>query len=336
MGDCEICRIFADMKIQYYIVLAVWYVFSLLPLKVHYVFSDLIFWLLYKVVGYRKKVVRTNLATSFPEKSEEELRRIERGFYHFLCDYLVETVKLMTMSREEMKRRMVFKNPEVLDEAVASRQSVALYLGHLCNWEWVSSIPLWVKPDTWCGQIYHPLENKNFDRLFLKIRERMDAHCIAMQDTLREVVKHHREKEPIIIGYISDQKPHWVNIHHWVDFLNHDTPVLTGTERIVKKMNHAIFYLDIHRVRRGYYEAELKLITKEPQKLADFELTDIYFRMLEDNIRRAPEFWLWSHDRWKRTREEFNERFMVVDGKVIAKDHPDNKPAPPKKPWYKF
>ena len=156
------------MKIQYYIVLAVWYVFSLLPLKVHYVFSDLIFWLLYKVVGYRKKVVRTNLTTSFPEKSEEELRRIERGVYHFLCDYLVETVKLMTMSREEMKRRMVFKNPEVMDEAVASGQSVALYLGHLCNWEWVSSTPLWVKPKTWCGQIYHPLENKDFDRLFLK------------------------------------------------------------------------------------------------------------------------------------------------------------------------
>ena len=164
MGDCEICRIFADMKIQYYIVLAVWYVFSLLPLKVHYVFSDLIFWLLYKVVGYRKKVVRTNLATSFPEKSEEELRRIERGFYHFLCDYLVETVKLMTMSREEMKRRMVFKNPEVMDEVVASGQSVALYLGHLCNWEWVSSTPLWVKPNTWCGQIYHPLENKENQR----------------------------------------------------------------------------------------------------------------------------------------------------------------------------
>jgi KDO2-lipid IV(A) lauroyltransferase len=278
------------------------------------------FWLLYKLVGYRRDVVRKNLTESFPEKSEEELQRIERGFYHFFCDYLVETVKLMTISREEMKRRVVFKHAELVDEIMGSGQSIALYLGHYCNWEWVSSIPLWLNPNAWCGQVYHPLENKDFDKLFLKIRERMDAHSIAMQYTLREVVNHKRNNQPIIIGYISDQVPYWTNIHHWVNFLNHDTPVLTGTERIVHKMGHAVLYLDIHRVRRGYYEAELKLVTREPQKMKDFELTDIYFEMLEKSIRRSPEFWLWSHNRWKRTREEFDERFEVVNGKVIPKD----------------
>ena len=308
------------MKILYYIIYAVWYVFSLLPMRVHYVISDLMFWLLYKLVGYRRDVVRKNLTESFPEKSEEELQRIERGFYHFFCDYLVETVKLMTISREEMKRRVVFKHAELVDEIMGSGQSIAMYLGHYCNWEWVSSIPLWLNPNAWCGQVYHPLENKDFDKLFLKIRERMDAHSIAMQDTLREVVNHKRNNQPIIIGYISDQVPYWTNIHHWVNFLNHDTPVLTGTERIVHKMGHAVLYLDIHRVRRGYYEAELKLVTREPQKMKDFELTDIYFEMLEKSIRRSPEFWLWSHNRWKRTREEFDERFEVVNGKVIPKD----------------
>ena len=308
------------MKILYYIIYAVWYVFSLLPMRVHYVISDLMFWLLYKLVGYRRDVVRKNLTESFPEKTEEELRRIERGFYHFFCDYLVETVKLMTISREEMKRRVVFKHAELVDEIMGSGQSIALYLGHYCNWEWVSSIPLWLNPNAWCGQVYHPLENKDFDKLFLKIRERMDAHSIAMQDTLREVVNHKRNNQPIIIGYISDQVPYWTNIHHWVNFLNHDTPVLTGTERIVHKMGHAVLYLDIHRVRRGYYEAEFKLVTREPQKMKDYELTDIYFEMLEKSIRRSPEFWLWSHNRWKRTREEFDERFEVVNGKVIPKD----------------
>lgn len=308
------------MKILYYIIYAVWYVFSLLPMRVHYVISDLMFWLLYKLVGYRRDVVRKNLTESFPEKSEEELQRIERGFYHFFCDYLVETVKLMTISREEMKRRVVFKHAELVDEIMGSGQSIALYLGHYCNWEWVSSIPLWLNPNAWCGQVYHPLENKDFDKLFLKIRERMDAHSIAMQDTLREVVNHKRNNQPIIIGYISDQVPYWTNIHHWVNFLNHDTPVLTGTERIVHKMGHAVLYLDIHRVRRGYYEAEFKLVTREPQKMKDFELTDIYFEMLEKSICRSPEFWLWSHNRWKRTREEFDERFEVVNGKVIPKD----------------
>ena len=313
------------MKLLYYIVFAVWYVFSLLPLRIHYVLSDLLFWLLYGVVGYRKAVIRKNLRESFPEKSEEELRKIERGFYRFFCDYLVETIKMMTISKENIHRRLTFKGTELVDEIVESGQSCAVYLGHLCNWEWVTSLPLWVTPKAQCGQIYHPLENKEFDRLFLYSRQRFGATCIAMQDTLREIVNYRSKNQPVVIGYISDQVPFWTNIHHWVDFLHHDTPVLTGTERIAKKVNHAVFFLDVHRVRRGYYEAEFKLMTREPQKMDDFEITDIYFKLLEESIRRAPEFWLWSHNRWKRTREEFNERFEVVNGKVIPKDTPFNR-----------
>ena len=313
------------MKLLYYIVFAVWYVFSLLPLRIHYVLSDLLFWLLYGVVGYRKAVIRKNLRESFPEKSEEELRKIARGYYHFFCDYIVETIKMMTISKENIRRRLTFKGTELVDEIVESGQSCAVYLGHLCNWEWVTSLPLWVTPKAQCGQIYHPLANKEFDRLFLYSRQRFGATCIAMQDTLREIVNYRSKNQPVVIGYISDQVPFWTNIHHWVDFLHHDTPVLTGTERIAKKVNHAVFFLDVHRVRRGYYEAEFKLMTREPQKMDDFEITDIYFKLLEESIRRAPEFWLWSHNRWKRTREEFNERFEVVNGKVIPKDTPFNR-----------
>lgn len=313
------------MKILYYIVLAVWYVFSLLPLRVHYVISDLLFWLLYAVIGYRRKVVYSNISASFPEKSEEELRKIERGFYHFFCDYMVESVKLMTITPENLKKRMVFKGTEIVDEIVESGQSCALYLGHLCNWEWVSSLPLWLSPKVHCGQIYHPLENKDFDRLFLRSRQRMGAESIAMADTLRKILEYRKAGQPIIVGYISDQVPFWTSIHHWVNFLNHDTPVLTGTERIVRKVNHAVLFLDIHRVRRGYYEAEIKLITREPQKMGEYEITDTYFKMLEQSIRKAPEFWLWSHNRWKRTREEFDERFEVINGKVIPKDTPFNR-----------
>lgn len=308
------------MKLLYYIVFAVWYVFSLLPLRIHYVLSDLLFWLLYGMVGYRKAVIRKNLKESFPEKSEEELRKIARGYYHFFCDYIVETIKMMTISKENIRRRLTFKGTELVDEIVESGQSCAVYLGHLCNWEWVTSLPLWVTPKAQCGQIYHPLENKEFDRLFLYSRQRLGATCIAMQDTLREIVNYRSKNQPVVIGYISDQVPFWTNIHHWVDFLHHDTPVLTGTERIARKVGHAVFFLDVHRVRRGYYEAEFKLITREPQKMKEFEITDIYFKLLEESIRRAPEFWLWSHNRWKRTREEFNERFEVVNGKVIPKD----------------
>ena len=324
------------MNILYYPLLAIWYLLSLLPLRVHYVISDGMYLMLYRLLGYRRKVVRVNLRNAFPEKSEKELQRIERGFYHFFCDYLAESVKLMTISRENLRRRMVFKGTDIVDEVIEDGQSCAVFLGHLCNWEWVTSLPLWVTPKAQCGQIYHPIENHTFDRLFLRLRQRLGAVCIPMKDTLREIISYRRKNQPVVIGYIADQKPHWVNIHHWLDFLHHDTPVLTGTERIVKKVNHAVFFLDVRRVRRGYYEATFKLITREPPKMPDYEITDAYFRLLEDSIRRAPEFWLWSHDRWKRTREEFNERFEVIDGKVIAKDHPDNVPAPPRKPWYRF
>lgn len=324
------------MNILYYPLLAIWYLLSLLPLRVHYVISDGMYLMLYRLLGYRRKVVRVNLRNAFPEKSEKELQRIERGFYHFFCDYLAESVKLMTISRENLRRRMVFKGTDIVDEVIEDGQSCAVFLGHLCNWEWVTSLPLWVTPKAQCGQIYHPIENHTFDRLFLRLRQRLGAVCIPMKDTLREIISYRRKNQPVVIGYIADQKPHWVNIHHWLDFLHHDTPVLTGTERIVKKVNHAVFFLDVRRVRRGYYEATFKLITREPHKMPDYEITDAYFQLLEDSIRRAPEFWLWSHDRWKRTREEFNERFEVIEGKVIAKDHPDNVPAPPRKPWYRF
>lgn len=307
------------MKILYYIVYGLWYLLSLLPLKVHYVLSDVIFLLLYHILGYRKKVVRTNLRTSFPEKSQEELKQIERDFYHFFCDYMVESVKMMTISEQEMRRRMVFKNMEVVDNILAEGQSIALYLGHYCNWEWVTSLPLWLPANIQPGQIYHPIENRLTDQLFLRARQHFNSLCIPMHDTLRRLLEFSKSNRPMIIGYISDQKPHWVNIHHWVNFLNHDTPVLTGTERIVRKLNHAVFYIDIQRKHRGYYEAELKLITRHPQQMHEFEITDIYYQMLEKTIRRAPAYWLWSHDRWKRTREEFNERFEVVNGKVREK-----------------
>ncbi|MBR6276179.1 MAG: lysophospholipid acyltransferase family protein [Prevotella sp.] len=312
------------MKIVYYLVLAVWYLLSLLPFWVHYLLSDLLYLILYRMIGYRKKVVRQNLATSFPEKSEAELRKIERGFYHFFGDYIAESVKLMTISQKNLRKRMVFKGIEHVNEVLGSGQSITLYMGHYCNWEFVTSLQLWLIPGAQCGQIYHPIENESFDRLFLRLRQRQGSVSIPMQETLRRLLKFRSEKRVNLIGFLSDQKPHWVNIHHWVDFLHHDTPVLTGTERIVNKLDNAAFYLDMHRVRRGYYVGEFKLITRNSKEMKEFELTDTYFSMLEASIRRAPEYWLWSHNRWARTREEFNKRFEVVNGKVIAKDHPDN------------
>ena len=304
-------------KIGYRLVYIVWCLMSLLPMWVHYLISDVLYVLIYHVFHYRIRVVRSNLTTSFPEKSEAEILQIERKFYHRLCDYFVEMVKTMTMSERQIRRRMTFKGWETFDTCIHEGQSCALYLGHTFNWEWVTSLPLWVTKEAHCGQLYHALESPLFDRLMLKQRQRWGAECIALTDILRKTIEYKRKQQPTIIGYIGDQVPHWNNIHHWCQFLNHDTPVMTGAERIIVKNKQAAFFLDMRQVRRGYYEAEFKLITRHPEQLREYELTDRYHQLLEETIRRQPELWLWSHNRWKRTREEFNRRFKVVDGKVV-------------------
>ena len=300
----------------YYLIYGLCYIVSLLPLRVLYLLSDFFFLIVFHLVKYRRRLVAKHLADSFPEKTEAERECVERDFYHWFCDYLVESIKLISMSERQMKRRLVFKGTDVVDQVVAEGQSCAVYLGHYGNWEWVTSLPLWVTPKAQCGQIYHAIENPQFDRLFLRLRQRFGAVCIPMAETLRRIIKYRQEGRPVVIGYIGDQVPFWNNIHHWCQFLNHDTPVLTGTERLTRQTGHAAFYLDVRRISRGYYEAEFQLISREPKKMAEYELTDEYFRRLEASIRRDPACYLWTHNRWKRTREEFNLRYDEATGRV--------------------
>ena len=306
------------MKLVFWITNGLWWVTSKLPFWALFLLSDFLYILVAKIVRYRHKVVHKNLIESFPEKDADEIRRIEKRFYRWFCDYLVETIKLKTISPDDMRRHMVFKGLDALKPEFEAGRSVCLYMGHYCNWEWISSISLWLPETVQVAEIYHPLENKVNDRLFVDVRERFNTVCIPMNDTLRQIVRI-SETKPMIIGFISDQKPHWHNIHHWTDFLNHDTPVLNGTERIARRRNQVVAYLDVTCVKRGYYEAEIRVITTDPKSLPENEITDIYFRELEKTIRRQPEYWLWSHDRWKRTRQEFNERFVEINGKIYEK-----------------
>lgn len=292
---------------------------SLLPLWAHYLISDMMYLVLYRLIKYRQKVVRKNLESAFPEKSADDIRQIERDFYHWFCDYIVETFKMMTISEKEMRRRMVFKGTETIDRLVAEGVSCGVMLGHYCNWEWISTLPLAVSDKGICAELYHPIENPDFNRLFLYIRQRFRSVCIPMEETLRHIVKYQREGRPMVIGYIADQKPNWRNIHYWVDFLNHYTPVFTGSERIIKRTRQAFFYGDVRRIKRGYYECEFKLIEQHSEQIPDYELTQRYMQELERSIRRDPAYWLWSHDRWSRTKEEFDYRFYIKDGKVYEK-----------------
>ena len=299
------------MKLTYYIVFAFWYLLSLLPLCVLYVVSDiLLFPLLYHCTGYRRKIVHQNLVESFPEKSEKEIIDIEKKFYHFLCDYMVETVKLLSMSQKQLTRRMTFGGVDAIVEAMKeeNKNFCFVYLGHYGNWEWIASLPYWCPEDVLCGQIYHPLYNKAMDQLFLHLRNQFGGECIAMKETLRRIIELKRAKQKCIIGFISDQAPKWNSIHHWCDFLNHDTPVFIGTEKIGKQVDALIYYADVSRPKRGYYHCEFKPITHEAKSVPDFELTDRFTHLLEEMIKAAPGYWLWSHNRWKRTKEEWIKR----------------------------
>lgn len=303
------------------IVYAVFYALSLLPMRVLYMIADVGYLLVYHVVRYRRKLVRRNLSTSFPEMSAEEIRRTERKFYQWFCDYFLEAVKLLSISDSELRKRLTVVNSEEVEQYFSEGQDAAGILGHYCNWEWLSCVGINLPPERQIGLIYHPLRNKTFDNLFKRIRSHEKNGCpIPKNDTLRYVVECRCKGVRNICGYISDQGPKWTNIHLWLPFLNHkETPVFTGGERIMRKMNNAVFYVEMSRPRRGYYTATYHLITRNPADMPPDEITRRFFQMLETTIRREPAYYLWTHNRWKRTREEFERRFDVVNGKVMPK-----------------
>lgn len=295
-------------KITYHSLAILCGALSRLPLRMLYLFSDILTWTAHRVIRYRVKVVRENLSSSFPEKPEKELRAIERKFYRFLGDYFVETIKLWSMSEKFIRKHLTIEGIELINEAMAGGRNCSLMLGHYCNWEWVSSVPIYLGNHGIAAQIYHPLENKGSDLFFQRLRTRFKAAHLSMQEILPALIKWKREGIPTVTGYIADQAPGF-NVHLFVDFLNHETNAYTGPERISRFLDAEFFFLHISRPKRGYYKAKVVPITDRIKQMPVFEPSKEYFRLLEENIREAPEYWLWSHRRWKRTRAMFDEYY---------------------------
>ena len=308
------------------IVYAFFYAISLLPFWALYCIADFEYLMMYHVIRYRRGIVRKNLTTSFPEKSATEIKTIEKKFYRWFCDYFFEAVKLLSISDQELRRRFTVHNSEEVEQCFQEGQNVAAILGHYCNWEWLSCVGIELPKSRKMGLIYHPLYNHAFDELFKRIRSHEENGIpVPKKDILRYLVYYKRKGIHSIFGYISDQGPKWENIHLWLPFLNHpETPVFTGGERIMRKMNDAVFYVEMSRPKRGYYTATYKLITREPNSLPEHEITRRFFQMLEETIRQNPPYYLWTHNRWKRTKEEFDKLYDIVNGKVIAKNHEKN------------
>lgn len=296
-------------QIAYYILFGVWFIVSCLPMWFLHAFASLLSILLFYIIRYRRKVVHDNITSSFPNLSPRKQWMMERRFYTHFCDLLVESLKYFSMSKHTMRKRMRFKNVEQVEESLRKGRSVAVFLGHYGNWEWISSMPLWVNPELCvCTQLYHPLENYVTDQLILYTRRRFGGVNIDVNQSLKYIVNKRREGKPVIVGFIADQAPFWDNIYYWSDFLHHETPWFTGAERIAQKLDMDVYYLDVRRIKRGYYTAEYKLITDKPKDQEQFWITEQYSKLLEATIQRGPAYWLWSHRRWKRTKEEWLRR----------------------------
>lgn len=305
-------------NIGYRIMRCIIYALSLLPFRMLYVLSDILYVLVYKIVGYRRKTVSKNLRNSFPDKTKAELLKIERDFYHSFCDNMVEMFKLLSISPEEIHRRMTFSGNDEIEKSLDTHQFCFIYLGHFCNWEWISTMPQWFPLDRiQCGQLYHPVKSDFFNNIMQELRGRFGAENIPKKDALRRIITMRGDRKKTVIGFIADQGPRWVNIHEWVDFLHQDTPVYTGTERIAKKVNASVFFANVRCVKRGYYHCSLEKITDDPRSYPDYELTDVYMKLLEEMICKSPRNWLWTHNRWKRHHEDEPENIERRNEKEI-------------------
>ncbi|MDO4715837.1 MAG: lysophospholipid acyltransferase family protein [Bacteroidales bacterium] len=277
-----------------------------LPFRVLYVLSDGARYLLYYIVRYRRRVVEANVAKAFPTHSAAEQQTIVWDFYRFFGDYTIETLKLARMRPEEMRERMHMQGIEDIEKAFETHDFVFLMLGHYANWEWVSSFGLWANDaHVQASQIYRPLNDKAVDTLFYELRTRFGSHNINKYDVVRSLLRLRRSGKKVVCGFISDQSPSMRSTHAWVDFLHQETAIFTGAERIGQKLNAAYYFVDIERTSRGHYRVTYRPIFSPITSDTDYPITRQYMALLETMINRQPSLWLWSHRRWKFTRQQW-------------------------------
>lgn len=284
----------------YYLTFPILFVVSRLPFPLFYLLSDFICFLLYRLFGYRKAVVRSNLKHAFPELKEAEYRIIEKKFYRHLCDLFLEIIKSMGMSKDQMLKRFKVKNIEVLTQFEKQNRSAFLLCGHYASWEWMMSLGYHMNHLGY--GIYRPIKNPYFDNLIKEIRSRHDAYMIP-QKTAAELIRQKEKKnERGVYGFASDQSPRPTPKSYWRPFMGINVPVYTGAERLARELNIPLVFGKIKRVKRGYYELEFKLITDQPKTTAVNEITDIYTEWLEEQIKEDPTQYFWTHKRFKHAK----------------------------------
>lgn len=287
--------------IVFYLVLPFLYLISILPFPLLYGFSSFVYLILYRVIGYRRKVVARNLKNAFPDKSDAELLDLERKFYRYFCDIIMEVIKTFTISSKTLLSRCSFdsESTTLLNRLYDEKKNLIFVLGHYGNWEWGNCVfSISQKHKLW--GLYHPLKNKYFDRLMYNMRARFGTGLIPMKET-QIYVDRLKNGVQYGLGFIADQTPRPEKAH-WMKFLNQDTPVFLGTERYARQLNYQVVYITIQCIARGRYAMKADLIVDNPNDLPENSITEIHTRRLEKNILQQPEFWIWTHKRWKHKR----------------------------------
>jgi len=267
-----------------------------LPLWILYGVADFLF-LIVITIGYRRKVITNNLNNSFPEKTDSEIHKIRTRFYKHFCDLFVETLVLQHISAKKIQKRVKLKNVEVLTKYLKEGQNIVAVLGHYGNWEWVPVAGLSV--DAVGLSVYRPLKNKYFDNFMLKLRGIFGSRNIPLNSTAREIIKFRRSNQRFILGLISDQSPSKSELNYWTNFLNQNTPIIMGPEKMAKIAKAKIIYWKMEKLKRGYYQITFIPYPGNEENAPEYAITEWQVRLLEQQIIEKPEYWLWSHKRWK-------------------------------------
>ena len=274
----------------------IWFI-SILPFRVLYIVSDGIYLLIYYVIGYRKKVVLYNLKIAFPEKSSEELIKIRKRFYHHFVDVFMEMIKSFTVSKEEVYKRYKYTNVDLLNELYKDGKSAVLTGPHYANWEWIMSIDSFVEYKGYAA--YTKVNNKYLNKKILKSREKFGTNLIQTSKIITEIQHNYKNNIQSMYGLLSDQSPQLKKTFYWSHFFGIKVPIHTGAEMLAKKYNMNVVYMDVKKVKRGYYETTFSLITDDASKYPDYELTDIFIDKVEKQVRKQPEYYFWTHKRFK-------------------------------------
>ncbi|MBP1673911.1 MAG: lipid biosynthesis acyltransferase [Bacteroidetes bacterium] len=292
--------------VGFYIFYGVNWVITLLPLKILYIFSDILFLLLYYFPSYRRKVVDENLRNSFPEKSVKEIALIGKKFYRHLADIFIETLKLTHLSNKELIKRLTVSNPEFLNTLYNSGRDLVVVGSHYNNWEWlIVCLPLYTKYK--CIGVYKPLRNKLFEKFINSIRLRNDQGLAPMNLIVRNIIDNQRKNIRALYAFAADQTPAKAEIRYYTTFLNQETPVFLGIEKIASKYDMAVVFFNFQKIRRGYYNLTVELLFERAAGLPEYKVTETHVKRLEELIREKPEYWIWTHRRWKYKKPAIND-----------------------------